>query len=290
MKHFPVIILIAVATMGCTQTSVQPVSLTTQRDSVNYALGYIHGGISRTAIASDSTGKALKVFLSTFDRVADGSMKKYSSAYRAGYQLGLGVVDFETTGLSHNPFWPLNEDLLLQGFVAGYYNDTTTMTPQGVHHARNRANSIQSKGWTIIYDQVRAKRCPTTPQSVVMENKVDSMNYAFGWANGNSFAQGASKDSTFSFDDCVAGINHALRQRPPYPAAIIAAQHLAFSVDSWQQKGLNGKKFPYKSAIYRQALVNGLQKDTTTMKFYQAAIYLKETMPECLPPSVRRRL
>lgn len=290
MKHFSVIILIAVAIMGCTQTGVQPVSLNSTRDSVNYALGYVHGVMFGQPVVQDSTGKALKAFISTFDRVAGGAMKDCSSAFRSGYQLGLGVVDFETTGLSHNPLWPLNEELLLQGFVSGYYQDTTIMTPSGVHDARNRANTIQTRAWTVVYDQVLAKRCPTQPRAVVMENKVDSANYAFGWSNGYSFAQAWSVDSTFIFGDCIAGVNKALRQRPDCPAAMLAAIRLANMTESWTEKGLDGKHFPYNQEIYRQALLNGLQKDTTTMRFNEAALYLKQTLPACLPPSLLRRL
>lgn len=290
MKRISVIILIAVAIMGCTQVSVQPVSLNSKRDSVNYALGYIHAGLSANAVSKDSTGKALKVFISTFDRVAAGSMKKYSSSYRYGYQLGLGVLDYETSGLSHNPLWPVNEPLLLQGFISGYFGDTTIMTPKGVEQARNRANTIQTKAWITIYDPVKAQTCPTTVEPVVMENKVDSLNYAFGWSNGYQSSQVIAKDSTFCFDDYIAGMNKALRQRPDYPAAVNTAISLAIQTENWNQKGLDGKKFPYKSEIYRQALVNGLQHDTVTMRFYDAAKYLNATLPACLPNSIKRRL
>lgn len=290
-----VILLIAVAFMGCTQTSVQPVSLDSKRDSVNYAMGYIHGGISCNAMPNDSTGKAIKSFMRTFDRVGGGFLctmriKHKSISYRYGYQLGLGVLEYETAGLSHNPLWPVNEPLLLQGFISGYLGDTSIITFKGVEQARNRANTIQTKAWVSIYDPVIAKHCPTTVQTVTMENKVDTLNYAFGWSNGYQSARLLANDTTFCFDDYIAGINKALRQRPAYPAAVNAAMRLAVQTEHWAQKGLNGKNFPYKSEIYRQALVNGLQHDTTTMRFYDAAKYLNETLPECLPNSIKRRL
>lgn len=271
MKRISVIILIAFAIMGCTQTGVQPVSLKSKRDSINYALGYIHGGISRNSLLNDTTGKALKTFMRTFDRPIH-----HSQSYRYGYQLGLGVLEFETQGLSHNPLWPVNEPLLLQGFISGYFGDTTIMTPQGVNQARNRAATIHTKAWVTIYDPVLAKRCPTTVQPVVMENKVDTLNYAFGWSNGYQSAEIFTKDTTFCFDDYIAGINKALRQRPAYPAAIHAALRLANQ--------------PNKSEIYRQALINGLQQDTTTMRFYDAAKYINETLPDRLPNAIKRRL
>lgn len=294
MKRISVIILIAFAIMGCTQTGVQPVSLKSKRDSVNYALGYIHGGMSCNSLVNDSTGKALKTFMRTFDRMSDGSRFSFlvsqSKSFRYGYQLGLGVLDYEAQGLSHNPLWPVNEPLLLQGFISGYFGDTTIMTPERVNQARNRAATIHTKAWVSIYDPVIAKRCPTSVQPVVMENKVDTLNYAFGWSNGYQSAKLLTKDTTFCFDDYIAGINKALRQRPAYPAAINTAIRLAVQTESWTQKGLDGKNFPYKPEIYRQALVNGLQQDTTTMRFYDAAKYLNETLPACLPNSIKRRL
>ncbi len=290
MKRISVILLIAVAIMGCTQTGVQPVSLNSKRDSANYALGYFHGRQSNAAIGKDSTGKALHTFIITFDRVAAGSMSKKSKTYQYGHQIGLGILEYESEGLSHHPLWPVNEELLLQGFLAGYYGDTTIMTPQGVNQARNRANTIQTKAWVTIYDPVIVKSCPTAVQPVVMDNKVDTLNYAFGWSNGYQLANATQNDSTFLFEEYIAGMNNALRQRPDYPAAILAAERLALQTESWSQKGLDGKNFRYNPEIYRQALINGLQQDTVTMRYHEAAQYLYEVLPTCLPPSVKRRL
>lgn len=289
MKRIFVICSIALAIMGCTQTGVQPVSLKSKADSANYALGYVHGSFQNRLIAQDSTGAALTAFMRTFDRVAAGQFENRSKAFKIGHQLGIGIQQFQYSGLTHYALWPANEPLILQGFVDGYYGDTAVMTPKGVQNARNRAGTIH-KGWSAVYDPVQAKSCPYSVQPVVMENKVDTINYAYGWSNGMSFRYQWSQDSLFVFEDCVKGINLALKHRVAYPDAVVAAERLALQSVLWTQKGLDGKNFLYKPDIYRQALVNGLQKDTTTMTFDVAVHYVNDKIPACLPPSARHFL
>lgn len=289
MKRFSAIFLIAFTIMGCTQTGVQPVSLKSKADSANYALGYIHGKLHYRLIAQDSTGAALTAFMRTFDRVAAGQFENQSNAFKLGHQLGISIQQFQYSGLTHYALWPANEPLILQGFVDGYYGDTTIMTHAGVQKARNRAGTIH-KGWATIYEPVQTKSCPDSVQPIVMENKVDTINYAFGWSNGTAFQYQWSQDSLFRFEDCVKGINMALKHRVDYPDAVVAAERLALQSVLWTQKGLDGKNFRYKPEIYRQALVNGLQKDTTTMTFDVAVHYINDNIPVCLPSSAKHFL
>lgn len=289
MKRIVIIVSIALAIMGCTQTSVQPVVLKSKADSANYALGYVHGNLHYHLISQDSTGAALTAFMRTFDHVAAGQLENQSKAFKLGHQLGISIQQFQYSGLTHYALWPANEPLILQGFVDGYYGDTTIMTRKGVQNARNRAGTIH-KGWAVVYDPVQAESCPYSVQPVVMENKVDTINYAFGWSNGMSFRYQWSQDSLFVFEDCVKGINVALKHRPAYPDAVVAAERLALQSELWAKKGLDGKNFLYKSDIYRQALVNGLQKDTTSMTFDVAVHYINDKLPACLPPSARHFL
>lgn len=94
------------------------VTLKTQEDSLNYALGIINGeGIKSSYFQNDSTAKNLSKFLEATDKAFKSDSK--DELYNYGKQVGGMLKQQKKSGLMFDSTLVFNESLVKQGLVNG---------------------------------------------------------------------------------------------------------------------------------------------------------------------------
>ena len=115
LAAFSAIILFAACSGG---TGAKEVTLKTQEDSLNYALGIINGeGIKSSYFQTDSTAKNLSKFLEATDKAFKSDSKDELHTY--GKQVGGMLKQQKKSGLMFDSTLVFNEALVKQGLVNG---------------------------------------------------------------------------------------------------------------------------------------------------------------------------
>ena len=185
MKKLSIFLLAALAMISCGNSyKAQNANLTNETDSVNYALGLLNGlQIKMYYLSNDSSDEAVAEFIDALEEAYLGKEEELNEVERAGRQFGGSVKSFEQKGLAENEAWTLNEKLFLQGLVNALYEDTTVMDSQTAETYLMNNYAAGSKegeeGGKVVY-----AKCPKAVKTVELKNRLDSLNYAFGFMNG----------------------------------------------------------------------------------------------------------
>lgn len=108
-------------------TGAKEVTLKTQEDSLNYALGIINGeGIKSSYFQTDSTAKNLPTFLDAADKAFNSSGK--DEMFNYGKQVGGMLKQQKKSGLMFDSTLVFNEALVKQGLVNGMKSFSEGMT------------------------------------------------------------------------------------------------------------------------------------------------------------------
>ena len=225
MKKICILAIAALAMVACGKTyTAQTVVLENQNDSMNYALGLINGSqLKMYQLRNDSSIETVTEFIDALQRGYDGKVESLSEAATIGKNIGQAIKASEKTGLADNPAWTLNEKLFFQGLINGLYNDTVVMQ---IEAARNYFQA-QYQASAMSNDSVKAGKaikgnCPSKVKAVVLANQNDSLNYAFGYLNGNEVAMYVfALDSTGEMrKEFIAYINKGLKSNITNPQIV----------------------------------------------------------------------
>lgn len=105
------------------------VTLKTQEDSLNYALGVINGeSIRASYFQNDSSSENLAKMMAASDKAFNSSSK--DEMYKYGNQIGNMLKQQKSAGLMGDSTLKFNENLLNQGLVNGMKGFTEGMTPE----------------------------------------------------------------------------------------------------------------------------------------------------------------
>lgn len=279
MKKSFICILAAAALMSCANYHAQPVDLTCQADSVNYALGLVTGyGIKMESGITDSTSAPIATFIKAFDKAVAGKVADKSDAEDYGYKIGISFKGFETEGLANNPAWTLNEPILLQGLINGIEGDTTMMQSQEAYAF------ISSHYQATTEDQqageaVTSKKCPKEAATLALVSFEDSINYAFGVFQGSRISMAIAMDTTGNGKaDFVKGINQALKSGEAYPMLAMAGEQIGQNLSEWEETGLFGQAFfATDIELIRTGIINGMN-GVKDWDINEANEYISQTM------------
>ena len=116
--------------VSCKQSyKAKEVSLKTQEDSLNYALGVINGeSIRASYFQNDSTGENLGKMIAATDKAFNNTNK--DEMYKYGNQIGGMLKQQKKAGLMGDSTLVFDEKLLSQGLVNGMKGFTEGMTPE----------------------------------------------------------------------------------------------------------------------------------------------------------------
>ena len=188
MKKLSIILIAAMAMISCGNTyQVKTVALTSQNDSMNYALGVVNGAqMKMYQLRNDSSIETVTEFIDALQRGYDGKVEELSEAGNIGRNIGQAIKNAEKTGLADNPAWAINQKVFFQGLVNGLRHDTTMMKAED---ARNYFQA-QYQAAATINDSIKPGKvvkgkCIYKVKTIELKNQNDSVNYAFGYLNGD---------------------------------------------------------------------------------------------------------
>lgn len=284
MKKLSILVIAAVAMISCGKTyTAQSVALTNQNDSMNYALGLVNGSqLKQYQLRNDSSMETVVEFIDALQRGYDGKVEQLSEAAGIGRNIGQALKVAEKTGLADNPAWTLNQKLFFQGLVNGVYNDTLVMN---IDVARNYFQA-QYQASAMSNDSVKAGKaikgkCPNKVKTVVLNSMIDSVNYAFGYLNGNEMAQYVLlMDSTGEMHkEFFANINKGLASNVKNPQLNHMGEQIGKSIKDQEAQGLIGEpSLATDFELIKQGFINGLLGYEEQMTGEIAGEYIQSTM------------
>lgn len=283
MKRLSILLIAAVAMISCGNTyQIKTVALINQNDSMNYALGVVNGSqLKMYQLRNDSSMETITEFIDALQRGYDGQVEELSEAANVGRNIGQAIKMSEETGLAENPLWTLNEKLFFQGLVNGLYHDTLVMK---VDEARNYFQE-QYQASAMSNDSVKAGKtikgkCPSTVKRVTLATQNDSVNYAFGYLNGNEVSMYVfALDSTGEMKkEFIANINKGLKSNVKNPQLVNMGEQIGKSIKEQEPHGLIGESsLATDFELIKQGFINGLLGDTV-MTGDVAGEYIQNTM------------
>ena len=284
MKKLCILAIAALALVACGKTyTAQTVVLENQNDSMNYALGLVNGSqIKMYQLRNDSSIETVNEFIDALQRGYDGKVEQLSEAAAIGKNIGQAIKASEKNGLADNPAWTLNEKLFFQGLVNGMYNDTVVMTGE----AASNYFQAQYQASAMSNDSVKAGKaikgkCPSQVKTVVLANQNDSLNYAFGYLNGNEVAMYVfAMDSTGEQKkEFIAYINKGLKSNITNPQIANMGEQIGKSIKEQESVGLIGEpSLATDFALIKQGFINGLLGGTEQWNSEFAGEYIQSTM------------
>lgn len=283
MKKLSIILIAAVAMISCGNTyQIKSVALTNQNDSMNYALGVLNGSqLKMYQLRNDSSMETITEFIDALQRGYDGKVEQLSEAASVGRNIGQAIKMSEETGLADNPTWTLNQKLFFQGLVNGLYHDTLVMK---VDDARNYFQA-QYQASAMAVDSLKAGKaikgkCPSTVKKVTLATQNDSVNYAFGYLNGNEVSMYIfALDSTGEMKkEFIANINVGLKSNVKNPQLVNMGEQIGKSIKEQEPQGLIGESsLATDFELIKQGFINGLLGDTV-MTGDVAGEYIQNTI------------
>jgi FKBP-type peptidyl-prolyl cis-trans isomerase FklB len=284
MKKICILAIAALAMVACGKTyTAQTVVLENQNDSMNYALGLINGSqLKMYQLRNDSSIETVTEFIDALQRGYDGKVESLSEAATIGKNIGQAIKASEKTGLADNPAWTLNEKLFFQGLINGLYNDTVVMQ---IEAARNYFQA-QYQASAMSNDSVKAGKaikgnCPSKVKAVALANQNDSLNYAFGYLNGNEVAMYVfALDSTGEMrKEFIAYINKGLKSNITNPQIVHMGEQIGKSIKEQEAVGLIGEpSLATDFTLIKQGFINGLLGGTEQWNSDDAGQYIQNTM------------
>ena len=282
MKKLSIILLAAVALISCGNSyKAQDATLTNETDSINYAIGLINGlQIKMYFLSNDSSEETVAEFIDAMDKAYLDKEEELNDIQREGRQIGSAFKGFETKGLAERKEWTLNEKALLQGFVNGLYKDTSIMTndeaePLVISYFQGQKEVPEGKTVTA--------KCPTKAKAIELKDAIDTLNYAFGFANGTQIASyllaedSTGEDTKEFIDNVIIGMKENIRN----PQLVNTAQTIGRSIREQEPVGLLGVEgLETNYDLIKQGFINGLNNYTEQMDMQSASQYVEGVIAE----------
>lgn len=281
MKKLSILAFAALAMISCGNTyKAQQVTLNDMNDSVNFALGLLNGlQLKAYQMAADSSDAAVAEFINALQRGYDGKVEELSPIAEVGQNIGQSVKSFETTGLVNQKAWTINEKIFFQGLINGILGDTVMMHPD---EARNFFQSqFQNINDSTITGKLVRGKCGKKVATIVLETTLDSINYAFGVANGTDVkAYVLAEDTTGDgFNEFVKAVNAGLKKKCINPQNIAMGEQIGKTIKEQEANGLVGvEQLVTDFELIKQGFINGLYQDESQFTQQEAAEYIQNAI------------
>ena len=284
MKKIAIILIAAVAMISCGNTYTgKTVELINQNDSMNYALGLVNGAqMKMYQLRNDSSLETITEFIDALQRGYDGKVEVLSEAGSIGRNIGQAIKNAEKTGLADNPVWAINQKIFFQGLVNGLRHDTTVMKAEDARNyfqAQYQASSMLDD--SIKPGKVVKAKCVYKVQNVTLNTQNDSINYAFGYLNGEEVARyvllmDTTGEKTKEF---IANINKGLKSTIKNPQIVNMGEQIGKNIKAQEAEGLIGEpSLATDFVLIKQGFINGLLGFNEQMDGTQAGEYIQTTM------------
>jgi FKBP-type peptidyl-prolyl cis-trans isomerase FklB len=284
MKKLAIIIIASMAMISCGNTYTgKTVELTNQNDSMNYALGLVNGAqMKMYQLRNDSSLETITEFIDALQRGYDGKVEELSEAGSIGRNIGQAIKNAEKTGLADNPAWAINQKIFFQGLVNGLRHDTTVMKAEDARNyfqAQYQASSTLND--SVEPGKVVKSKCIYKVQTIALKNQNDSINYAFGYLNGDEVARYILLLDTTGqkTKDFITNINKGLKSSLKNPQIVNMGEQIGKNIKSQEAQGLIGEpSLATDFILIKQGFINGLLGFVEQMDGTQAGEYIQKTM------------
>ena len=284
MKKLSIILIAAMAMISCGNSYTgKTVALTNQNDSMNYALGVVNGTqMKMYQLRNDSSLETITEFIDALQRGYDGTVEELSEAGTIGRNIGQAIKDAEKNGLADNPAWSINQKIFFQGLVNALRRDTTVMNADDARdyfQAQYQAASVLND--SVEPGKVVKGKCIYQVKTIALNNQNDSINYAFGYLNGDEIARYVLLlDSTGQMTkDFITNINKGLKSNVKNPQIVTMGERIGQNIKAQEAQGLIGEpSLVTDFVLIKQGFVNGLLGFTEQMDGTQAGEYIQKTM------------
>ena len=293
MKKVSILIIAAMAMISCGNTYTgKTVELTNQNDSMNYALGLVNGTqMKMYQFRNDSSLETITEFIDALQRGYDGKVEELSEAGNIGRNIGQAIKNAEKTGLADNPAWAINQKIFFQGLVNGMRHDTTVMKAEDARNyfqAQYQASSMLND--SIKPGKVVKGKCIYKVQTIALNNQNDSINYAFGYLNGNEVSRYVLLLDTTGqkTKDFITNVNKGLKSTLKNPQIVNMGEQIGKNIKSQEAQGLIGEpSLATDFVLIKQGFINGLLGFVEQMDGTQAGEYIQTTMDHIKYGSVK---
>ena len=284
MKKVSILFIAAMAMISCGNTYTgKAVALTNQNDSMNYALGVVNGAqMKMYQLRNDSSMETVVEFIDALQRGYDGKVEALSEAGNIGKNIGHAIKQAEKTGLAENPAWAINQKIFFQGLVNGLHHDTTVMNADDARNyfqAQYQAASVLND--SVAPGKVVKGKCIHKVQAIALNTQNDSVNYAFGYLNGDEIARYVLLlDSTGQLTkDLITNINKGLKSNVKNPQIVNMGEQIGKNIKDQEAQGLIGEpSLATDFVLIKQGFINGLLGFTEQMDGTQAGEYIQNTL------------
>lgn len=267
MKKLFILALGAIAMISCGNSyKAQDATLIDTNDSINYALGLINGmSIHMQTLASldeKESQKAITEFMDALQRGWDGKVEELDEVEGIAKNIGHAVKSSEEKGLADNSAWTLDEKIFFQALVNGINNDTTVMK---IDFAREyfQQQYMLSRGDSTERGKTVKAKCPSKVKKVALKSKTDSLNYAFGYLNGNEINMYVlSSDTTGKArDKFIKGVNKAMKDKTSYPQLVQMGENIGQQIKAQDTVGLLAiPELHTNFELIKQGFINGMNE------------------------------
>jgi FKBP-type peptidyl-prolyl cis-trans isomerase FklB len=280
MKKISIFFLAALAMVSCGNSyKAQDAQLNNETDSLNYALGLVNGlQLKQYYLANDSSDETVAEFIDALEAAYLDKEEKLNEIEQAGRQFGSSIKSFETKGLAEREGWTLNEKLFLQGLVNALYKDTTVMKEDEVE---TFVMSCFQSHQEMPEAKVVYAKCPRKAKTVTLNNALDSLNYAFGYANGAQVNKYLLAEDTTgnAIDEFLDNVVKGMKQEIRNPQLVSVAKNIGNAIREQESVGLLGVAgLETNYDMIKQGFINGLYNYTEQMDAQAANEYVQTVL------------
>ena len=284
MKKVSIILIAAIAMISCGNVYTgKTIELTNLNDSMNYALGLVNGAqLKMYQLRNDSSLEAVTEFVDALQRGYDGEIEVLSEAGSIGRNIGQSIKKSEETGLANNPVWAINQKIFFQGLVNGLRHDTTVMKAADARNyfqAQYQASATLDD--SVKIGKVVKGKCIYKVKTITLKNQSDSINYAFGYMNGEDiYRYVLLMDTTGQLTkDLIVNINKGLKMNVRNPQLVNMGEQIGKNIKAQEAEGLIGEpSLVTDFMLIKQGFINGLLGYEEQMDGTEAGEYIQNTM------------
>ena len=284
MKKVSIILIAAMAMISCGNVYTgKTIELTNLNDSMNYALGLVNGAqLKMYQLRNDSSIEAVTEFVDALQRGYDGEIEVLSEAGSIGRNIGQSIKKSEETGLANNSVWAINQKIFFQGLVNGLRHDTTVMKAADARNyfqAQYQASATLDD--SVKIGKVVKGKCIFKVKTITLKNQSDSINYAFGYMNGEDiYRYVLLMDTTGQLTkDLIVNINKGLKMNVRNPQLVNMGEQIGKNIKAQEAEGLIGEpSLVTDFMLIKQGFINGLLGYEEQMDGTEAGEYIQNTM------------
>ena len=281
MKKISIFLLAALAMISCGNSySAHDANLANETDSVNYALGLLNGAqIKMYYLSRDSSDEAVAEFIDALEEGYLAKEEELSEIAEAARQISASVKSFEKKGLGDNKAWVLNEKIYFQAFVNALYEDTTLFTSSKAEAFLMR--EFQNLSHEEVTGKTVTAKCPKSVKDIAINDRLDSLNYAFGYMNGSQIHDYVlSNDSSDkAIDEFISELNKAMKQSVRNPQVVAMGKNIGRAIREQEPVGLLGiSGLETNYDLIKQGFINGLYNYTEQFDMHSANAYVEEVI------------